>query len=74
MDAAPLSFLGLLQSHHEQAAFHQQRFIARRFSVRCLDVLDGGDLRLRLAVIRDTQQLRRFADDDNDDEHNPRAV
>ena len=61
MDAAPLSFLGLLQSHHEQAAFHQQRFIARRFGVCCLDVLDGGDLCLRLAVIGDEQQLRRFA-------------
>ena len=46
LDAAPLSFWGLLQGHHEQAAFHQQRFIARRFSVRCLDVLDGGNLRL----------------------------
>ena len=61
MDAAPLSFCGLLQGQREEAAFRQQRFIARFFGVRCLDVLGGQNLHFRLAIIRDEQQLRRFA-------------
>ena len=61
MDAAPFSSGWSLQGQHEQAAFYQQRCIARRLGVRCLDVLDGGDLDLRLAVIGDEQQLRRLA-------------